>query len=149
MTGLERRHHDDPHLHGNVRRSAASRNQNRAAKTVKAFGWLLLVEGLAILVMPDSVAALLQLVPLSDHSHWRIIDWWRRHALCRQWAPHREWLYIRRPDRSPPDATDHGIALVSWAGAGNLAAAFSLLDFGNFLWTLSAWRADQRAIATV
>ena len=29
---------------------------------------------------------------------------------------------------------------------GSLALVFSVQDFGGFLWTLAAWRAEQRAV---
>jgi hypothetical protein len=42
--------------------------QSRAGKSVETFGWLMLVESLAVLLVPQWVAALLLLDPLSAQS---------------------------------------------------------------------------------
>ena len=129
-------------------------NQSRAAKTVEAFGWLLLVESLAILVMPDAVAALLNLVSLSDQAriYFRIggllIGGVGMLYVISGRLTANGFIFASLIDRPlvPPI-----MALLWYLGLvpGSLAAAFALLDFGSFLWTLSAWRADRRALASV
>src|ERR1700739_4805666 len=48
--------------------------QSRAAKAVEAFGWLILIEGSAVLFVPHFVASVLHLSPLAEQAanHFRL-----------------------------------------------------------------------------
>ena len=57
------------------RRLIAAPGQSRAAKTVEAFGWLILVEGAAVLLLPGFAAAVLHLPTLDQQAenYFRLI----------------------------------------------------------------------------
>ena len=123
--------------------------RRRAAKTVEAFGWLVLVEGVVVLLAPHHVVSLLQLPPLVEQG----ANYFRLAGLL---ACGIGMLYVvsGRLDAEgfviaslldrplvPPVMT------VLWLldiVPGPLALLFSVQDFGGFLWTLAAWRADRR-----
>jgi len=124
--------------------------QSRAARTVEIFGWLMLSESLAILVAPSAVAALLQLASLSDQAqiYFRIggllIGGLGMLYVVSGRLSANGFIFATMLDRPlvPP------MMAVLWylnIVPGTLAIAFSVLDGGSFLWTLSAWRADLRA----
>jgi len=131
-------------------RLLSGENQSRAAKTVEVFGWVILAESLAILVVPHAVASLLQLAPLSDQaaSYFRIggmlIGGVGMLYVVSGRLTANGFIFASMLDRPlvPPI-----MALLWYLGIvpGSLALAFSILDFGSFLWTVSAWRADLRA----
>lgn len=126
-----------------------ARDQTRAAKTVELFGWLMLIESAAIVLAPQTVARLLQLAPLAEQAlvFFRIggmligglgilyVISGRLNAHGFVFAS-----MIDRPLVPPVMATLWLLQIVP----ASLAIAFSILDFGSFLWTLSAWRADAR-----
>ena len=123
--------------------------QGRAAKTVELFGWLLLLEGFALLFAPRAVAALLHIQPVADQA----ADYLRIVGLL---AGGIGMLYVvsgrlnaqgfafasllDRPLVPPIMAVLWHLGIVP----ASLALVFAVQDFGGFLWTLSAWRADQR-----
>ncbi len=127
-------------------------DQSRAARTVEVFGWVMLAESLAILLVPQSVAALLQLEVLSDQSttFFRIggmlIGGLGMLYVVSGRTTANGFIFASMLDRPlvPPI-----MALLWFLGIvpGTLAIAFSVLDFGSFLWTVSAWRADRRSAA--
>ncbi len=131
-------------------RLLSSANQSRAARTVEIFGWVMLAESLAILTVPHAVAALLQLAPLSDQAttYFRIggmlIGGLGMLYVVSGHLTADGFIFASMLDRPmvPPM-----MALLWYLGIvpGTLALAFSILDFGSFLWTVSAWRADLRA----
>ena len=123
--------------------------QGRAAKTVELFGWLILVEGVAILFAPHFVASVLHLPPLVEQA----ANYFRLVGLLVSGVG---MLYVVS---GRLNATGFVFAslldrpLVPFAMAvlwylnilpGPLALAFSVQDFGSFLWTLGAWRAELR-----
>lgn len=121
--------------------------QSRAAKSVEIFGWIMMAESLAILLIPGSVAALLHLDPLSDQSttYFRIggmlIGGLGMLYIISGRLNSNGFIFASMIDRPlvPPM-----MALLWFLGVvpGTLAIAFSTLDFGTFLWTFFAWRAD-------
>ncbi len=124
--------------------------QSRAARTVEIFGWLMLMESLAILLTPHAVAALLQLASLSDQAkiYFRIggllIGGLGMLYVVSGRLSANGFIFasmIDRPLVPPMMAMLWYLDIVP----GTLAIAFSILDGGSFLWTLSAWRADLRA----
>jgi hypothetical protein len=122
----------------------------RASRTVEAFGWLDLVLGLIILITPYGAAAILHLPPLSaqDANDLRLVG-----TLVSALG----MLYIvsgrlNSTGFAVASLLDRPLvpfimAILWWRHVlpGPMALAFSISDFGGFLWTLSAWRADTRA----
>lgn len=120
-----------------------------AAKTVEVFGWLVLAEGVAVLFAPHLVALVLRLPPLAEQA----ANYFRLVGLL---ACGIGVLYvvsgrlnadgfviaslIDRPLVPPVMAVLWSLDIVP----GPLALLFSIQDFGGFLWTLAAWRADRR-----
>jgi uncharacterized protein YjeT (DUF2065 family) len=126
--------------------------QGRAAKTVELFGWLILLEGVAMLFAPRAVAALLHIQPLAEQAadYLRIIGLLAGGVGMLYVVSGRlnaqGFVFASLLDRPlvPP------IMAVLWHLGfvpGSLALAFSVQDFGSFLWTLAAWRAERRAAA--
>ena len=126
--------------------------QGRTARTVEWFGWLCLVEGLALLFAPLMVAQLLHIELTADQA----VDWFRIVGLL---ASGVGMLYVvsgrlnsqgfafasllDRPLVPPVMAVLWYLGVVP----ASLAIVFSVQDFGGFLWTLSAWRKDERQSA--
>lgn len=119
--------------------------QSRAAKTVEMFGWLILIESPAIVLAPHFVASHLHLPPLA-----------KRATNCfRLVVGGLGMLYVVSGRLTegfvfPRSSIDHS-CLRRWLALwyfgivpGPLALAFSIQDFGSFLWTLVTWRADSR-----
>ena len=123
--------------------------QGRAAKTVEAFGWFVLLEGFALLLAPRAVASLLHIELTAD----QVVDYMRIMGLL---AGGIGMLYIvsgrvnatgfafasllDRPLVPPIMAILWYLGIVP----ASLAIVFSVQDFAGFLWTLSAWRAEER-----
>jgi hypothetical protein len=139
-----------PPLHEMFPRLATAEGQGRTARTVEWFGWLCLLEGLALLFVPRLIAALLQIPPMADQA----VDCFRIVGLL---AGGVGMLYI-----VSGRVNAHGFAFASlldrplvppimailwYLGIvpGSLALVFSVQDFSGFLWTLSAWRAEERS----
>ena len=123
--------------------------QGHAAKTVELFGWLLLLEGFALLFAPRAVAALLHIQPLADQAadYLRIIGllvggFGMLYVVSGRLNA-QGFAFASLLDRPlvPP------IMAVLWyldIVPASLALVFAVQDFTGFFWTLSAWRADQR-----
>lgn len=123
--------------------------QGRAARTVEAYGWLILVEGAGILVFPRAIASVLQLPPLVEQgaNYFRLVGVLvagigllyvlsgRLNAEGFVFAS-----LLDRPVVPPLMAVLWYLEIVP----GPLALAFSVEDFGSFLWTLLTWRAERR-----
>jgi uncharacterized protein YjeT (DUF2065 family) len=124
--------------------------QTRAAKTVEAFGWLILAEGIVLMLAPHCVAALLHLPALEPQG----TNYLRLAALL---VCGVGMLYVvsgrlnaegfvfgsllDRPLVPPVMAVLWYLGIIPWP----LALLFAIQDFGSFLWTLAAWKAEQRA----
>ena len=121
--------------------------QSRAAKTVKAFGWLILIEGSAMLFFPHFVASVLHLPPLVEQA----ANYFRLAGLL---VSGLGMLYIvsgRLNAEGFVFASMLDRPLVPLAMAmlwyldiipGPLALIFSIQDFGSFLWTLKTWNTE-------
>jgi uncharacterized protein YjeT (DUF2065 family) len=121
--------------------------QQHAAKTVEIFGWVILVEGAALLFAPRAVASLLHIQPLADQAadYLRIIGLLasgvgmlyavsgRLNALGFVFAS-----LLDRPLVPPIMAILWYLGIVP----ASLALMFAVQDFAGFLWTLGAWRAE-------
>ena len=124
--------------------------RTRAARSVEYFGWIDFVLGIIILVAPYWAAALLRVPPLStqDANYLHLVG---------LLVAGLGFLYIVSGRLSAEgfvvaSLLDRplvpAIMAILWYRhilPGPMAVAFSISDFGGFLWTLSAWRADVRA----
>lgn len=138
-----------PSLSEMFRRLWHAEGQQRSAKTVEVFGWLILIEGAILLLAPQLAVDALHLPALSAQAenYLRLtgvlvsgvgmlyVVSGRLNALG--------FVFASLLDRPlvPP------LMLVLWwldVVPGPLAAAFALQDFASFLWTLHAWRSEQR-----
>jgi hypothetical protein len=124
--------------------------QTRAAKTVEAFGRLILAEGAVLMFAPHFAAALLHLPALEPQG----ANYLRLVALL---VGGIGMLYVTsgrlnaegfvfaslldRPLVPPIMAVLWYLGIIP----GTLALLFAVQDFGSFLWTLAAWKAEQRA----
>jgi len=121
--------------------------QSRAAKTVEAFGWLILIEGFAMLFVPHFVSSVLHLPPLGEQA----ANYFRLAGLL---VSGLGMLYIvsgRLNAEGFVFASMFDRPLVPVAMAilwyleiipGPLALIFSIQDFGSFLWTLKVWNTE-------
>lgn len=123
--------------------------RTKSGKTVEMFGWLIYVEGLVILFAPYFVASLLHLPDLNEQAG----NFFRLVGLL---VAGLGMLYIvsgrlnargfifasllDRPLVPPVMLVLWYLGLIPW----QLALIFSIQDFGSFLWTLSAWKSENR-----
>ena len=137
-------------LRAMFRQALAATGQTRSAKTVEVFGWLILVEGSVILFAPQFVATVLHLPDFAEQA----ANYFRLVGLL---VGGLGMLYVvsgRLNARGFVFASLLDRPLVPFAMAilwylnilpGPLALAFAVQDSLSFLWTLSAWRAENRA----
>ncbi len=133
-----------------LRRLLHKPTQSRSARTVEVFGWLILFEGTLILLAPNWVAWLIRLPDLSDQAanYVRLVGLLvgglgMLYVACGRLSS-RDFVFASMLDRPlvPP------IMAVLWylgIVPGPLALLFAISDGASFLWTLSAWRAENRA----
>lgn len=137
-----------PTLGEMFRRLWRADSQQRPAKTVEAFGWLILLEGAILLVWPQLAVDVLQLPPLTEQgsNYLRLVGVLVSGVGMLYVVSGRTnaqgFVFASLLDRPlvPP------LMLVLWWQGilpGSLAAMFAVQDFASFLWTLSAWRAEQ------
>ena len=122
--------------------------RNRAAKTVEVFGWLILVEGSLMLLVPRLAESLLQLphfVEQGEH-YFRLVGLLTGGLgmlyVVSGRLNSREFVFASMLDRPLVPF----IMAALWRLdilPGTLALAFSVQDFGSFLWTLLTWRAEE------
>jgi hypothetical protein len=137
-------------LRDSFRRLLRADPQSRPAKTVEVFGWLILIEGGVILLAPHIAVSLLHLPSLGEQGehYFRLLGLLvggvgmlyvvsgRMNAEGFVFAS-----LLDRPLVPPAMALLWHFNVVP----GPLALAFSIQDFGSFLWTLATWRAERRA----
>ena len=123
-------------------------NRSRSAKTVEAFGWLILIEGTVVLFAPQFSVSVLGIPALAEQS----ANYFRLVGLL---VSGLGMLYIasgRLNAEAFVFASMLDRPLVPFAMAllwhlnilpGPLALIFSVQDFGSFLWTLFTWRAER------
>jgi hypothetical protein len=123
-----------------------------SARTVEAFGWLLLVEGSIIFLLPAWVAGLLGLPDLSAAAvtYFRLVGLLISGLGLLYTVSGRlnaqGFVFASLLDRPVVPL----VMAVLWSLGllpGVLAVAFSLQDFGSFLWTVWAWRAERRGLS--
>jgi hypothetical protein len=122
--------------------------QSRAAKTVEVFGWLILAEGSVVLLFPAFAAAVLHLPTLDQQAenYFRLIGLLVSGIGMLYVASGRfnaEGFILAslldRPLVPFAMAILWYLDIIPWP----LALIFSLQDFGSFVWTLFAWRAEH------
>jgi len=123
--------------------------RSRASRTVEYFGWIDLTLGLIVLLAPYAAAAILRLPALGadDADLLRMVGMF----VC---ALGLLYIISGRLDSAGfavASLLDRPlvplIMAVLWLRhilPGSMALAFSISDFGGFLWTFFAWRADAR-----
>ena len=123
--------------------------QTRAARSVEYFGWIDLLIGTTILVAPYWTASLLHLPPLTIQgaNYFRLagllVSGLGMLYVVSGRLNSEGFVFASLLDRPLVP----GIMSLLWyldILPGPLALAFSVSDFGGFLWTLSAWCADAR-----
>jgi hypothetical protein len=129
-------------------RLLTARDQRRSAKSVEVFGWLILLEGTLVVLLPHLVARILHLPPLVEQA----ANYFRLVGLLVSGVG---MLYIASGRLNAAGFVFASLLdrpLVPFAMAvlwylqiipGPLAVIFSLQDFGSFLWTLTTWRAES------
>jgi hypothetical protein len=121
--------------------------QSRAAKAVEAFGWLILIEGSAVLFVPHFVASVLHLSPLAEQAanYFRLAGLLVSGLGMLYIASGRlnaEGFRVRLHAGPAAGPLGHGSPLVARHHSRASRADFSIQDFGSFLWTLNVWRAE-------
>jgi hypothetical protein len=120
-----------------------------SANTIEAFGWLLLAEGMAIFILPHSISSLLVLPNLSASAlvYFRLVGLLIAGLGALYTISGRVnaqgFIFASFFDRPVVPL----IMAVLWWNAlipATLAIAFSVQDFGSFLWTAWAWRSERR-----
>ena len=123
--------------------------QSRAARSVEGFGWIEIALGAAILNAPFAMASLLKLPPLTTQAanYSRIVGLLVSGLGVLYVASGRlnstEFAFASMLDR-PLVPFVMAVLVRKEIVPLNLAVAFSVSDFGSFLWTLWAWRRDRR-----
>jgi hypothetical protein len=124
-------------------------SQSRAALSVEYFGWLDMLLGIIILLAPDFSAALLKIPPAAvpGPNYLRLVGLLVSGIGMLYVVSGRlnsqEFAFASLLDR-PLVPVVMAILYSKDILPGQLALAFSISDFGGFLWTLASWRADVR-----
>jgi len=138
-----------PSISEMFRRLFNAEGQTRAARSVEVFGWLDMLLGIIILIGPYWTASLLQLPALTDQgaNYLRLVGLLVGGLGMLYVVAGRlnaqGFVFASLLDRPLVPV----IMAVLWYKQilpGPLALAFSVTDFGGFLWTYSAWREDAR-----
>jgi len=138
-----------PSLREMFGRLVVADGQSRAARSVEGFGWIELALGTSILFAPFAMASLLHLPPLNTQAaaYTRIVGLLASGLGLLYVASGRlnstEFAFASMLDR-PLVPIAMAVLVRKGIVPLNLAVAFSISDFGTFLWTLWAWRRDQR-----
>jgi hypothetical protein len=138
-----------PALRGMFGRLIIADGQSRAARSVEGFGWIELALGTAILFAPFAMASLLRLPPLVTQAanYTRVVGLLVSGLGVLYIASGRlnstEFAFASMLDR-PLVPFVMAVLVRKDIVPLNLAVAFSISDFGSFLWTFWWWRRDQR-----
>jgi hypothetical protein len=120
-----------------------------SANTIEAFGWLLLTEGITIFIAPHGVGALLDLPPFSATAavYFRLVGLLIAGLGALYTVSGRVnaqgFVFASFFDRP---IVPFIMAVLWWNELipAILAIAFSVQDFGSFLWTAWAWRTERK-----
>ncbi|MGE5306430.1 MAG: hypothetical protein ACM3TN_24225 [Alphaproteobacteria bacterium] len=128
----------------------AAPGQSRPAKAVEAFGWLILLEGSAVILFPRFAATVLDLPELGQQAenYFRLVGLLVSGLGMLYVASGRlnaeEFVFASLLDRPLVPlamAILWYLKIIPWP----LALVFSIQDFGSFLWTLCTWRSEHGA----
>lgn len=133
-------------------RMLRAEGQGRSAKTVEVFGWLILAESAGIVFVPQLAVSLLHLPEMVEQAenYFRLVGLLVGGLGMLYVAAGRlnaqGFVFASLLDRPlvPP------AMLILWLCGilpWQLAVAFAVQDFASFLWTLNAWRTEQRVAA--
>ena len=129
-------------------RLVTAQGQNRSAKSVEVFGWLILLEGALVLLFPHLVAQILHLPPLVEQAanYFRLVGLLVSGVGMLYIASGRlnaeGFVFASMLDRPLVPLA----MVILWyldIIPGPLALIFSIQDFGSFLWTLITWSAES------
>ena len=138
-----------PTLTEMFRRFLNAEGQTRAAISVEYFGWLDLLLGILILLVPNRMASLLGIPPFSEEASNYIrlagllVGGLGTLYVVSGRLNAQGFVFASMVDRPLVPF----VMFVLWYTnilPGPMALAFSIIDFGGFLWTLWAWGADAR-----
>ncbi len=124
--------------------------RSRASITVEVFGWLIMLEGSVMLLTPACAASVLQLPALVEQAenYFRLVGLLTGGIGMIYVVSGRMnadgFIFASLLDRPLVPfvmAALWYLNLIPW----QLALAFSIQDFGGFLWTLFTWRKEQRS----
>ncbi len=124
--------------------------QSRSARSVEIFGWIILLEGTLILLAPHWVASILRIPDLSDQAAnyvrlvGLLVGGLGMLYVASGRLNSRDFVFASMLDRPlvPPIM---GVLWYLGIVPGPLALLFAISDGVSFLWTLSAWRSENRA----
>ena len=131
------------------RRLFNAEGQSRSARTVEIFGWLILVEGVSVVLLPQLAVGLLQLPLLvgQAENYFRLVGILVSGVGMLYVASGRlnaeGFVFASMLDR-PLVPIAMAILWHLEIIPGSLALIFSIQDFGSFLWTLVTWRSENR-----
>jgi uncharacterized protein YjeT (DUF2065 family) len=131
------------------RRLVSAEGQSRSAKTVEVFGWLIIIEGIIVLFLPHFSASVLGISPLTEQAanYYRLVGLLVSGLGMLYIASGRlnaeGFVFASMLDRP---LVPIAMAILWYLDIipGPLALIFSIQDFGSFLWTLFAWRTEQK-----
>ena len=130
------------------RRLFTAKGQSRSARTVEIFGWLILVEGVSVVLLPQLAVWLLQLPLLvgQAENYFRLVGILVSGVGMLYVASGRlnaeGFVFASMLDR-PLVPIAMAILWHLEIIPGSLALIFSIQDFGSFLWTLVTWRSEH------
>ena len=138
-----------PALAEMVLRVLAAEGQGRPARTVELFGYIELTLGLLVLFVPAFMASLLSLPTLSQQTEnyvrlvGLLVSGLGTLYIVAGRLNAQGFVFASLVDRPMVPLI---MAVLWYKGIlpGPLALAFSISDFGSFLWTFAAWRAESR-----
>jgi hypothetical protein len=137
-----------PTLREMVGRLVVADGQTRAARSVEGFGWIELALGTLVLNAPRFASSLLRLPPLAlqAENYSRLVGLLVSGLGLLYIVSGRlnstEFAFASMIDRPLVPVV---MAVLAWKDIVpiQLAIAFSISDFGSFLWTLFSWRRDE------
>ena len=127
-------------------RLITAEGQSRSAGTVEIFGWLILVEGASIVLLPQLAVGLLHLPLLVEQAenYFRILVSGVGMLYVVSGRLNAEgFVFASMLDR-PLVPIAMAILWHLEIIPGPLAVIFSIQDFGSFLWTFVTWRSEHR-----
>jgi len=122
--------------------------QSRSARTVEIFGWLILVEGASIVLLPQLAVGLLHLPLLVEQAenYFRLVGILVSGVGMLYVVSGRlnaeGFVFASMLDR-PLVPIAMAILWHLEIMPGSLALIFSIQDFGSFLWTFVTWRSEH------